>query len=395
MVPQVVVFTLLTYLGFASLHRFPALKNDLFPILTKAIRDGESPDGIPLRKSFTGNRGVDTLLAALTSFFTALLDGSDEAEATKWFTVWFLPQCSAVLAFWYWEAGRATYSPLRRYIFVISRIKYISNRIHSPLLFGLVGQLFGIGFAVPLVYLLDILVVPIPPTSLPRSALVRAKTLLPAIFLGLIAPSVVMLFIPASLPTKQLIAAIWQPFPLFVSVVHAVHRVIHPATWTSDTKAKLSVSEATVAFETLKRTYYISALMSAAVHLWVLVPSLISPTPHLSFKNIFLPFYTHAYISGSSIPTEVTYRHIVRLFLHHDFLSMVISSFVFFGWSHYISQSATPTVGRPKSSIGKWLLSMLIISVLASPGAAIAWAAVQREERVLMTVELTGVGKKE
>lgn len=122
-VPQVVVFTLLTYLGFASLHRFPALKNDLFPILTKAIRDGESPDGIPLRKSFTGNRGVDTLLAALTSFFTALLDGSDEAEATKWFTVWFLPQCSAVLAFWYWEAGRATYSPLRRYIFVISRIK--------------------------------------------------------------------------------------------------------------------------------------------------------------------------------------------------------------------------------------------------------------------------------
>ncbi len=134
-VPQVVVFSILTFLGFASLHLFPALKQGLFPILRSSILDGKSPDGIPLRKTFTGHHGVDVVLSALTAFFTSLLDGTDEAEATRWFTVWFLPQCGPVVAFWYFEAGRATYSPLRLYVRLFLNL---TNSTHE-ICFSLIG----------------------------------------------------------------------------------------------------------------------------------------------------------------------------------------------------------------------------------------------------------------
>lgn len=61
-----------------------------------------------------------TLLRVLTAFFTALLDRSDEVEATKRFTI--CSQFSAVLIFWHWEAGRVAYSPLRRCLSLITSI---------------------------------------------------------------------------------------------------------------------------------------------------------------------------------------------------------------------------------------------------------------------------------
>lgn len=251
--------------------------------------------------------------------------------------------------------------------------------VDSPLVFGLVAQLLGIGVGVPLVYLVHILTVPIPPTSQPRSAVVRAKTLLPAILLGLIAPSIVMLFVPLPLHTKQLVAAIWQPFPAFISIVHLVVRVLHPETWA--TSQSTATKDAEKAFGTLRYTYYICAILSAAAHITVLLPSLLSSTQHLSFSNVFLPFYV------SKSTSEVTYRHAARLFLHHDFISMAVSSFVFFGWSHYISRTTGPMATRPKVSFVEWVIKMVGISLVASPGAAIAWAAIQREEQVLVAVQ--------
>jgi hypothetical protein len=82
----------------------PPSSVDLFPQSTLAYDAGTYPDGLALRRHYTGLYLLDRVLAGFGGFFALVADGTDVAI---WlFCVWFLPQLCAVLVFSYWEAGR-------------------------------------------------------------------------------------------------------------------------------------------------------------------------------------------------------------------------------------------------------------------------------------------------
>ena len=83
----------------------PPSSQILFPAFTLARQTGSYPDGLPLRRSYTGITVLDFVFTGLAGFFSAAVDGKD--EATCLFCLWFLPQLSGILTFCYWEAGRA------------------------------------------------------------------------------------------------------------------------------------------------------------------------------------------------------------------------------------------------------------------------------------------------
>lgn len=83
----------------------PPSSIDLFPESISAYDKGAYPDGVSLRKHYTGIPLLDRIFAAYGGFFALVVDGKDPAI---WlFCVWFLPQLCSVLTFCYWEADRA------------------------------------------------------------------------------------------------------------------------------------------------------------------------------------------------------------------------------------------------------------------------------------------------
>ncbi len=82
----------------------PPSSVDLFPQSILAYDKGAYPDGLSLRKHYTGISLLDRVFTAYGGFFALVVDGRD--PATWLFCVWFLPQLCGVLVFCYWEAGR-------------------------------------------------------------------------------------------------------------------------------------------------------------------------------------------------------------------------------------------------------------------------------------------------
>ena len=111
--------TILLLLGtsvsaFYLLFAHPLSKKFLFPVLTRTKLSGVFPDGLHLRRSYTGYRGVDQGLSGIVGCFSLIVDGRD--ELTWRFGTWFLPQLAPILIFMFWEAGKANNLLLRMYV---------------------------------------------------------------------------------------------------------------------------------------------------------------------------------------------------------------------------------------------------------------------------------------
>jgi hypothetical protein len=91
-----------------------------------------------------------------------------------------------------------------------------------PLLFGLAFQLFGIGSIAPLYYFLHYVQSPISKFNSADQRLHTmsyAKTALPALIIAFLIPTFAMFFAPSD-PARLTWNAIWQPFPLLVTITH-------------------------------------------------------------------------------------------------------------------------------------------------------------------------------
>lgn len=105
-VPSVVhVLHILAFTAVILIFAIPPSSQKLIPAFYHAWKTGFYPDGLPLRRTYTGIALVDLVFMAYGGFFGAAVDGND--EATHRLCLWFLPQLCAMLIFAYWEAGRA------------------------------------------------------------------------------------------------------------------------------------------------------------------------------------------------------------------------------------------------------------------------------------------------
>ena len=235
--------------------------------------------------------------------------------------------------------------------------------------------------------------VPLVPRALPINAPARAYTLLPAIILGFVVPSAALFLVPTSsmsLDTKQIIAAIWQPFPLYIAILYPMLASIVQAVSPSISS---ETDDREGALRGIELSYTISGVLSAVAH-WAIflpaafpkvIPSFVAghDDPSVSFRHIFIPYILHSYLPESSTqaPELAPYRLAARLLFQHDWLYMTLAAFVFFAWHQYsVMQSYASAASGNR--LARWLRTLAVFTCVGGPGAAFAWAAIQRE-RVL------------
>lgn len=207
----------------------------------------------------------------------------------------------------------------------------------------------------------------------------RAHMLFPAIVIGFLLPSAALFLFPAgtvvSLDRKQIIAAVWQPFPIYIAVAY---RLLGGLADNPRSEAPERKPRDNQAFTPLKRAYILSGLLSALSHWMILVPSLLTTDPSYSFMHVFVPYPFHSYLGiSTSLPS---YRLSIRLLFQNDWLTATVAAYVFFGWMRCELSRRSESAGA--KTLGKWVWFMVAWTVIGGPGAAIAWAAIDREEQI-------------
>lgn len=257
-----------------------------------------------------------------------------------------------------------------------------------PTLFGVLAQLVTAGVTLPLYFIVHLRDIPLIPGGLAPDSVSRARTIFPAITVGFLLPSGILFLFPAnaglSLDTKQIIAAVWQPFPLYIGAALAISRVWdfisrrHLESGANDllAKSKVAATRDEMAFAHLRRSYLASALLSTIAHWAIVIPSLVTTKTSLSFAQIFIPYSLHSYFSVAPSPLAA-YRLSIRLLFQNDWFTMTVAALVFFGWIHVELDKALPS--GEQTGLFRWLAKVTFLTMLGGPGAAIAWAAVSRE----------------
>lgn len=357
----IVAFCVLSVATFVLIYLTPPSTQILFPAFEHVRKTGTYPDGLTIRRTYTGVRVLDEIFTGLAGFFSAAVDGQD--EATRMFCLWFLPQLLPVLAFLYWEATRTT-----------------EGLVSRPTLFGMLAQLITAGVVLPLYFAAHIHRLPINPMTSAKDSR-RAWGLLPAIALGFLLPTAFLFLFPASnrisLDTKQIIAAVWQPFPIYVALAYcALCNYALPSQFENDSQSSVHAH--------LKCTYMLSGLVSLVAHWAILIPSFFASDPRYSFYQIFIPYPLHTTL-GVPPDSLHSYRLSIRLLFQNDWLTTTVAAYFFFGYVH--SQLSRTTAGGPRASMWGWARCMLAWTIAGGPGAAIAWAAVNREEGIRTVLE--------
>ncbi|GJE93619.1 hypothetical protein PsYK624_097790 [Phanerochaete sordida] len=334
------LFLLLAPAAFGLIYFTPPARRVLLPTFAHVRATRAYPDGPALRTVYTGLPPLDALLAALVAFFSATVDGAD--EPTRLFCVWFVPQLAPLLVLLHWEAGRVG-----------------GGWVARPTLFALAAQLVTAGAVLPLYFAAHLAAHP-PAPAPPRAQ--SAGALAAAVALGFLLPSAALFLVPAgpavSLDAKQVAAALWQPFPLYVA---AIYRVLRPA---KDEGTRTSV----------QRAYTLFGLLAAAAHWAVLAHTLRAPAAGTSFAHVFVPYPLHAPLGVAPAPGALpAYRRAVRLLLQEDCLCAAGAAYAWFGYVRW---------RLARGPFARWAAAMVFCTLVGGPGAAVAWAAVDREEAV-------------
>ncbi|KAG6897839.1 hypothetical protein C0992_010327 [Termitomyces sp. T32_za158] len=319
----IVLFSSLAY--FAAHFTFGHLnKSGLGLSLQGACPRGS--DTQPYRLVYTGLHQVDELLCTLVTFFHAALDEPDALTALSYF-VGIAAPFIAIPTIESCRAGRGM-------------------AISLPVILGLLSQILTVGFTFP-IYWLIFIVSGGANIGWGRSAdaeitQAHAEAVVFGLLVGAGIPSVGMLVLK-----DPIVTAIWQPYPLYVSIAQAFHLLIRPAS-----------KHSTSGYKTIRFLYLSIFIISSSIHIATIWPL---------FKE--LDTLLRVYLPSLTIPAQTTTAgtrvlHFLKWDVTFGFGSSIVAAFWF-----------TKTV--------KEALFLLVWNVIAiplfGPGAAFAGAALQRE----------------
>lgn len=227
----------------------------------------------------------------------------------------------------------------------------------------------------PLYFAIHVLTETRPRAVYPANTLSRARALFFAVVIGFILPSIA-LFVPSSLSLdeKQIIAAIWQGFPLYIGLAFKLLYWLDVSLFRSASKDSQSVDDQTQrALRWLKGTYIFFGLVSAVIHIVIFLPSLAAEDSRISFAEIFVPYVLHPYVPFESLSPKTLplYRLAARLFFQYDWLAITSSALIFFTGTSIACRATSSS----RVSFTGWIACMLLLGTIGGPGASLAWAA--------------------
>lgn len=191
-----------------------------------------------------------------------------------------------------------------------------------------------------------------------------ARTLLPALTISYLIPFAAMFFYP-DLSTRQFIHAVWQFFPITLSIIHRILSYL-----VVDTTKHDRIHNPTADIPSLRTTYLVTGLTSASVYLYLWT---LSPYP---LREVFF--------SALSNPGQVvkSIAPAAARFLRYDHMSTLGAGLYWTGLQLWDLKRARKT----KMRWFKFLGSIVVTTVLLGPGAATAGFWYWREEVLGRTV---------
>ncbi|CZT48721.1 uncharacterized protein RSE6_09463 [Rhynchosporium secalis] len=204
------------------------LPNKLSSLLVQCFKGGVIANGLSstlLRTVFTGREALDTFMMPFLAAFTPGLAFKNHGEGDldvyapqRMQALSFLTDYFAFNANWMIESCR------RGNIWTFARI---------PVVFLLAAQLYGIGVVAPIYFFLHY--VQIPSTEFHAAdnrhvPIHPVKTILPTLLLGYVATTIVMYYFTSSISTLQAWNHIWQPFPIYIAILHGILSSLLPDT---------------------------------------------------------------------------------------------------------------------------------------------------------------------
>lgn len=279
----------------------------------------------PYRLPYTGAQSIDEALCGIVAFFHASF-GPQVAP----FLTYFLLSCAPILAHVYFESYRPN-RPLT---------------LAFPLVFALAMQLLSFGATFSVYWLVFVVSGAAQSPSLGRQTMVtkaHAQSTLFGIFIGMIILTGCMMVLQ-----DPYITAIWQAFPVAVSVASFFHLLVRPASQHPDS-----------GFEIIRGFYLASFIIISSLHL-----SFITSKSVDELKALLLP-------SIQVLPSSTSIELQALNLLQWDAVFGLLASLLGTVW-----------FGRNLKQILGLLAWNLLATPLVGPGAAFAGAVLWRESRL-------------
>jgi hypothetical protein len=282
-------------------------------------------DATPYRLQYTGNQSIDEGLCGIVSFFHASF-GPEVAP----FLTYFLVSGAPIVTHVYLESCRPNRPLILAY----------------PLIFVLGMQILSFGATFSVYWMLFIISGAAQSPKLGRQTIVtkaHVQAILFGIIIGMIILSGCMLVLQ-----DPYITAIWQVFPVVVSVASFVHLLVRPVSLYPDS-----------GFEIIRGFYISSFIIISSIHL-----TLLTSKNADELKTLLLPSIQ---ILPSSTFTELQALNLLQWDAVFGLLASLLGTIWF---------------GKNTKQILGLLAWNLLASPLVGPGAAFSAAALWREGRL-------------
>lgn len=329
-------------------------------ILAQPAFQAETGKQIARNAQLLGTGKLPEIFQFLLGVFSPGLFSMDRAHQLQCLT--FLVNLGPLFALWVLEAHRRG-----------NVVKLAS----FPVVFGMMAQLLGIGVAGPLFFFLHYIQNPIDDYIVPDWRMVKiakARTLLPAIVLAFTTPTFAMYLYPG-LNTRLPLNATWQPFPIWV---HLVHHIFSRYLVTDTTKHdRIWNPKADLPY--IRLTVRVLALIGA---LTFNAARLASP---VSLYHLYKPDFSLTWSMLTSSPKDVGLVAGMKTFFQLDELSVVLAACVWLGLLLRDLREAEMTDLSWAKAMGVVAAGLITVG----PGATISLAWLWREE-VLATKKAKG-----
>ncbi|TFK67902.1 hypothetical protein BDN72DRAFT_842498 [Pluteus cervinus] len=245
-----------------------------------------SQEETPFRLPYTGLFLDGTLCGIVTVFQTGL-----NSDITLKFLSYFLASGLPLLVFQVVEADRPRQNAL----------------IASPMIFALAGQCVTFAVVQPLYWFLflhsssSLRATGLHPANM-HVTQAQAEAILFAISIGAIVPTVCLI-----LMNDPQVTAIWQIFPVFISLSYSLHHYFRPSTLHPQS-----------GYKTIQAVYIISFILASSTHIAIIWPMI---NDIQSFVLTFVP-------SVNPLPKSMPLDSLVRQLLQWDFVFTFIPAHI-------------------------------------------------------------------
>lgn len=198
------------------------------------------------------------------------------------------------------------------------------------------------------------------------------RSILPAVLIGYVVPTILMFWPWKSLSTVQAMTALWQPAPIAVQVLVTIFASLYGTSRKSPIGHHREANAAPQDLKHLRTIYSVVFVLGAVLHLGVVYTLATSTNPELSFKAVFKPNWT---------AERQTHGEGLRNLWLPDFYGLFISTTFYCGAAVWDLNR----VGQTSVNIYKACIILVLGSVVVGPGAAMAACWYWRELAMAVT----------